>query len=73
MNNNILLPDGTVVLCCMDYGLKHILGNIFTNTFEEIMNGEEMRKVKEGMDGNETLDILCRNCSYAHAVMEQEA
>lgn len=73
MNNNILLPDGTVVLCCMDYGLKHILGNIFTNTFEEIMNGEEMRKVKEGMDGNEALDILCRNCSYAHAVMEQEA
>ena len=66
MNNNILLPDGTVVLCCMDYGLKHILGNIFTNTFEEIMNGEEMQKVKEGMEGNERLDILCRNCSYAH-------
>lgn len=69
MNNNILLPDGTVVLCCMDYGLKHILGNILTDTFEEIMDGEEMRKVKEGMNGNETLDILCRNCSYAHVAM----
>lgn len=65
MNNNILLPDGSVVLCCMDYGLKHILGNIYENTYEEIMNGEEMKKIKEGMNGNMDIDILCRNCSYA--------
>lgn len=68
MNNNILLPDGSVVLCCMDYGLKHILGNIYENTFEEIMNGEEMMRVKEGMAGNEEIDILCRACSYARSL-----
>lgn len=68
MNCNILLPDGSVLLCCMDYGLKHILGNIHANTFEEIMSGSEMRKVKEGMSGNEMMDILCRNCSYAREI-----
>lgn len=68
MNNNILLPDGSVVLCCMDYGLEHILGNIYENTFEEIMSSIEMQRVKEGMNGNETIDILCRKCSYARRV-----
>lgn len=65
MNNNILLPDGDVVLCCMDYGLQHVLGNIYENTFEELMNGTEMQRIKRGMNGDEKEDILCRKCSYA--------
>ena len=68
MNNNILLPDGSVVLCCMDYGLKHILGNIYKESFEDIMHGAEMKRVKEGMAGNEGIDILCRFCSYARGL-----
>lgn len=68
MNNNILLPDGSVVLCCMDYGLKHILGNIHKNTFEEIMRGDEMTRIKKGMAGETAIDILCRTCSYARSI-----
>ncbi len=68
MNNNILLPDGCVILCCMDYGLKHILGNIYKDSFEEIMYGAEMSRVKNGMDGDEKIDILCRSCSYARSL-----
>lgn len=68
MNNNILLPDGSVVLCCMDYGLKHILGNIHKNTFEEIMRGDEMARIKKGMAGETAIDILCRTCSYARRI-----
>ena len=26
--NSNILPNGTVVLCCMDYGREHILGNL---------------------------------------------
>ena len=26
LNHNVLLPNGDVVLCCMDYGLRHVLG-----------------------------------------------
>lgn len=68
LNNNILLPDGTVILCCMDFGLKHVLGNIYENSFDEIMQGQEIVKVKEGMAGKEDIDILCRKCSYARGV-----
>ena len=28
INHNVLLPDGTVVLCCNDFGMKHVLGNL---------------------------------------------
>ena len=35
--NNVLLPNGDVVLCCQDFGLKHILGNIFENPYEKII------------------------------------
>lgn len=65
LNCNILLPDGTVLLCCMDFGMKHVLGNIFENTYEEILSGKEMQRVKAGMAGDEEIDILCRNCSHA--------
>lgn len=27
-DNNVLLPNGDVILCCMDYGLTHVLGNL---------------------------------------------
>ena len=66
LNSNIVLPDGSVVLCCMDYGLQHVLGNINIDTFEEIRNGKMMKYVKEGMNGDLCKDILCRNCSMAH-------
>lgn len=69
MDNNILLPDGSIVLCCMDFGLKHILGNMFENTYEEIMNGTEMQRIRTGMNGDTSIDILCRSCSYARKAL----
>lgn len=66
LNHNILLPDGTLLLCCMDYGMQHVLGNLLKQSYEEIMRGEEIRKIKKGILGDETLDILCRNCSCAN-------
>jgi len=35
--HNVLLPNGDVSLCCMDYGLDHILGNLYTQTYEQII------------------------------------
>jgi hypothetical protein len=32
-----MLPNGDVSLCCMDYGLENILGNLFTQSYEEIL------------------------------------
>jgi len=35
--HNVMLPNGDVSLCCMDYGLENILGNLFTQSYEEIL------------------------------------
>lgn len=67
LNHNILLPDGTLLLCCMDYGMKHQLGNLITMTYEEIMNGDKLFRIKGSMS-NGNVDILCRNCSYANRI-----
>lgn len=65
LDHNVLLPDGTLLLCCMDYGMKHILGNLLENSYEEILNGNEIARIKRDM-AEEGRDILCRHCAYAH-------
>ena len=35
--HNVLLPNGDVSLCCMDYDLDHIIGNLYQQTYEEIV------------------------------------
>ena len=35
--NNVMLPNGDVVLCCQDFGLKHVLGNIIHEGFQELL------------------------------------
>jgi len=45
---NVVLPNGDVYLCCMDYGLKHKLGNLFETNFNEL----ERKKFYE----------LCKTC-----------
>ena len=68
MNHNMLLPDGRVVLCCMDYGMKHILGNLVEQDYEDIISGEELQKVKYCMNDLSDKSILCRNCNYARKI-----
>ncbi|MBN1841171.1 MAG: SPASM domain-containing protein [Deltaproteobacteria bacterium] len=64
LNHNVLLPNGDVALCCMDYGLQHIVGNLVSEKYLSIFNGVEYLKVKRGLI-DDSLDILCRYCSNA--------
>jgi hypothetical protein len=58
---SVLLPNGDVVLCCMDYGLKHVLGNLITSSYEDLFLSEEFQKIKSGKK-DDSIDILCRYC-----------
>ncbi len=51
--NNVMLPNGDVVLCCQDYHMDHVLGNLFEQSFAEV----QPRPIP-GYD-------LCRTCVYA--------
>ena len=62
LNHNVLLPDGTVLLCCMDYGMEHVLGNLIMDDYEQIMMSAETIRVKDGLAGNRK-DVLCRRCT----------
>jgi hypothetical protein len=35
--HNVLLPNGDVSLCCMDYGLKYVLGNLYNQEYNDII------------------------------------
>jgi len=57
--HNILLPNGDVSLCCMDYGLKHITGNLYEQSFEDSIP-----------DNNQCFS-LCNGCENAIPVSEK--
>jgi organic radical activating enzyme len=58
---NVLLPDGSVALCCQDFGQKHILGNLQESSFESLHQSDMFRFVVEGLTDS-TKDLLCREC-----------
>ena len=64
LNHNVLLPNGDVLLCCMDYGMKHILGNLITSTYGSLFDSKEFNNIQNGLN-DPSLDILCRYCIMA--------
>jgi len=64
LHDNVLLPNGDVVLCCMDYGLRHKLGNLLESSYEELFQTEYFKNMQKAMNSKEG-EILCRHCSYA--------
>lgn len=68
INHNVLLPDGRVVVCAQDYGMRHVLGNLLEQSYEEIMNGTEARHVISCMNDPDDTSVLCRNCSLARQI-----
>jgi hypothetical protein len=62
--NPVMLPNCDVALCFQDYTLRHRLGNLKEQTFDEILSGEPFRRIDSGhwrFDGTE----LCRSCKMA--------
>ena len=63
-NQNVLLPNGDVYLCCMDYGLQHKLGNLLTGSYEDLFKGPEFSRVCEAVN-EEDGEVICRYCERA--------
>lgn len=64
LDHFVLLPDGTVVLCCNDFGLQYEMGNLNDQNYDEIINGNKMKELKKALSSNSE-DVICRNCVYA--------
>ncbi|MHB8771651.1 MAG: radical SAM/SPASM domain-containing protein [Syntrophales bacterium] len=61
---SILLPNGDVVLCCMDWGLRHVLGNLLECKHSALFKSDEFDKILQGMEDNNS-SIICRYCENA--------
>ena len=59
LDHNVLLPDGTTILCCMDYGMTEIFGNLFTQSYEEILKSQTAEYMRIKMQNQ---DCLCKHC-----------
>ena len=64
---NVLLPNGDVILCCMDYALKHKLGNLLEQSYQEILHSQEIEHLnKLNNDIGFSDKTLCKSCNDAH-------
>ncbi len=61
IHRNVLLPNGNVLLCCNDWGMRHVLGNLLICDYVDLFTSQEFLKVKRGMHCD-SADILCKYC-----------
>lgn len=59
-----ILVDGTVVPCCLDSNGKIPLGNIYTDSFESIVNSKKFMGLKKSFQDRKPIEKLCLNCTY---------
>lgn len=68
-DQTVLLPNGDVVLCCMDYDTKHVLGNLLTQSYEDLFTGPEMTMIlEENAKSCYSNKSLCKSCTDAKVV-----
>jgi len=57
---SVLLPNGRMGLCCQDYGLEHIVGDLSKQTWKEYRTAEYFRKI--AVEG----ENLCDYCDMGY-------
>ena len=65
-DQNVCLPNGDVVLCCMDYSLKHRIGNLLEQEYYEMFaSGAIAPLLSENMNPIFSCASLCKTCDRA--------
>ena len=60
-----VLVDGSVVPCCLDHAGDIKLGNLFTQTLNEVLASPRAKALYDGFTKHEASEPLCRKCGYA--------
>ena len=60
-----VLVDGSVVPCCLDHAGDIKLGNLFTQTLDEVLASPRAKALYDGFTKHEASEPLCRKCGYA--------
>lgn len=62
VTQNVLLPDGHLALCCQDYGLDALMGNLSKQTWSEYQNSKRAKDVFK--NGDDICDYCEEGLSY---------
>jgi hypothetical protein len=65
LRRNVLLPNGDIILCCHDYGMDNVLGNLLVCRYEDLFDGPQYRNVLARQKSESEGDILCRYCDWS--------
>lgn len=62
-DQNVLMPNGDVIICSVDFGLRYKIGNLLSQSVEEIDGSVEKRQFLLDMEFGKV--GMCNNCEYA--------
>ncbi len=63
-SHTAILVDGTVVPCCLDGEGIIGLGNIFENSFSDIIGSDRSKAIYNGFSENRAIEDLCKKCQF---------
>ena len=66
-DQNVLLPNGDVVLCCMDYSLKHTIGNLLRQDYSDLFLSPQLTRLRA--DNARPEFSKCSICKSCHNVV----
>ena len=59
-----ILSNGVVSICCLDSEGESNLGNIFTDSMEDIISSDKFKNTIRGFNDNKVYLDICKHCSY---------
>lgn len=59
-----ILSDGTVVPCCLDSEGVINLGNIFTESLNEILSKDKVNSIIKNFNDGKRIETLCASCDF---------
>lgn len=69
LNHNVLLPNGDIVLCCMDYSIQHKIGNLLEQSYESLFESDSLKEIFNQLNNDDNTNfLLCRNCELAKEI-----
>ena len=54
--------NGDVLMCCQDFTKANVLGNMTSNTLEDIRSGMDFKAVEKCLIGGKYSELICKHC-----------
>ena len=59
-----ILSDGNVVPCCIDADAHLLLGNIFNEKLDDILQSDKALRIRKGFEQHRAVEDWCRKCGF---------